>query len=166
MAKEWMRLVLAIGSAAALTACDQDATLQTSLATAPTRSAFVGRMASLPTVSIAAPVGFSCMPTTTVATSVNLVIVASTFIDVEQVTLRLIDGTHVGSSPITIPQAQLSAQFGSTRVQPGTTRVFAFQPQFLCGSLQPALFAADVVFLDATGARQTMTVSSSPVDGR
>lgn len=166
MTKGPMRSILAIGSLAALAACDQNSTTQSSIVLAPTRPAFVGTMASLPAISIATPARLSCILLTAAATRLDLLIAASSFVDVEQVTFRLMDGTHIGGSPITIPRPQLNAQFGSTRVQSGTTRVFAFQPQFLCGSLQPTSFAADVVFFDAVGARQIVTVSSSPVAGQ
>jgi hypothetical protein len=160
-----MRSIVAIGSlAAALTACDQKATMPTSLSTAPIPIFVAGTASPPPAISITTPFALSCNPTNGPATTVDLVITVTNFIDVEEVTFRINinAGTHVTGSPITIPKSELNAMFGSTRVQSGTTRVFGFQPQVVCRLLPTTSFAADVVFFDSTGTRRIVTVSSSP----
>jgi hypothetical protein len=46
----------------------------------------------------------------------------------------MIDGTNLGGPSITIPQPELSARFGSTLINAGTTRDFALRPDFGCVS--------------------------------
>ena len=155
-----MGSILAVGSlAAALTACDQKAKTRTSLSTAPTPLFVAGTASPPPAISITTPFSFSC--TSGPATTIDLVITVTNFIDVEQVTFRIDASTHVTALPITIPKSELKAMFGSTRVQSGTTRVFGFQSVIVCSLLPTTAFAADVVFVDSTGARRTVTVSSS-----
>ena len=154
--------ILAIGAlAAALTACDNK-TMPTSLSTAPTPVFVAGTASPPPTISITTPFVLSCNPTNGPATTLDLVITVTNSIDVEQVTFRIDAGTRVTGSPITIPKSELNTLFGSTRVQSGTTRIFGFQPQVVCSLLPATSFAADVVFIDSTGTRRIVTVSSSP----
>jgi hypothetical protein len=70
---------------------------------------------------------------------------------VEQVYIRLFDGSSVGGSPVLMSAVDLAARFDSTTVQSGITRRFRFQPQFGCGSFVPRQLRADVVLRDGSG---------------
>jgi hypothetical protein len=54
----------------------------------------------------------------------EVVISASRTVDVQEVTIRMTDGSNLGGPMVTFPQPQLSSQFGSTRVVAGATRAF------------------------------------------
>jgi hypothetical protein len=51
----------------------------------------------------------------------DVVISASRTVDVQEVTIRLIDGSSLGGPMMSFPQPQLSSQFGSTRAAPSTS---------------------------------------------
>ena len=69
----------------------------------------------------------------------------------EQVYIRLFDGSSVGGSPVLMSSVDLAARFDSTTVQSGITRRFRLQPQFGCGSFVPRQLRADVVLRDRSG---------------
>jgi hypothetical protein len=76
----------------------------------------------------------------------------------EQVTIRLLDGSNVGGSPLLMSSADLTAQFGSTRIRPGLTRRFPFTPRFGCSTFLPRSLRADVVLRDGSGMQRTTQV--------
>jgi hypothetical protein len=78
---------------------------------------------------------------------------ADLFID--EVTIRLLDGSNVGGSPLLMSSADLAARLGSTRIRPGLTTRFGFTPRFGCNAFLPRLLRTDVVLRDASGMRQT-----------
>lgn len=88
----------------------------------------------------------------------DLVIGASTPITVNQVTIQMIDGTHLGGSPITFPQPMLVAQFGTTVVPAGAARAFPFQPQNPCAPSQSQTMLATILVTDIAGVTRTITV--------
>jgi hypothetical protein len=146
----------------ALTACDRPnngTTLITStgaelLASTPVVSARLAPQ-TLPILGANA----SCAFGSGFGTAFDLIFVAtpdSAFF-VDGVTLRLIDGTVLGSS-ITFPRADLNAMFGSTLVS--GTRAFAFQPVFGCGLRNPASLFVDVTLIDRGGSVQTVSTSA------
>jgi hypothetical protein len=54
----------------------------------------------------------------------DVVIAASRTVDLQEVTIRMTDGSNLGGPTVTFPQSQLSSQFGSTRVVAGATQAF------------------------------------------
>jgi hypothetical protein len=75
---------------------------------------------------------------------------------VEQVTIRLLDGSSVGGSPVLMSAVDLAARFVSTRVRPGTTSRFGFTPRFSCETFLPRSVRTDLLLRDASGMQQTM----------
>src|SRR4030095_8770001 len=61
---------------------------------------------------------------------IDLRIEASTTVDLDQVTIRMIDGTNLGGPMVTVPRADLVGQFGSIRILGGSIRTFRFHPKF------------------------------------
>jgi hypothetical protein len=78
----------------------------------------------------------------------DVALTASAAIDLDRVTIHLLDGTNVGGPIVTIPQPMLITQFGRTHFGPGTTATLRFTPQFPCGSRLPFGLSADIFFLD------------------
>ena len=73
----------------------------------------------------------------------------------DQVTVRLSDGSSVGGSPVLMSSSDLTARFASTRVPPGAASRFGFAPRFDCGRFLPRSLHADVVLRDGAGARHS-----------
>jgi hypothetical protein len=74
----------------------------------------------------------------------------------EQVTIRLLDGSNVGGSPVLMSSVDLAARLGSTRVRSGTTSRFGFAPRFGCETFRPHSVRTDLLLRDASGVQQTM----------
>jgi hypothetical protein len=90
----------------------------------------------------------------------DLVITSSRNVNLEHVTIRMIDGTGVGGPTVTVPQAELVERFGGSRVPAGTRRVFTFRPGFIW-TVPPRGVAADIAFTDDRGGMQGVTVEGS-----
>jgi hypothetical protein len=73
----------------------------------------------------------------------------------DQVTVRLLDGTHLGPS-ITFPQPLLSTMFGSTEVV--GTRAFRFSPEFGCLAMHPRSMIVDAAFRHPRGRTRHFTL--------
>jgi hypothetical protein len=80
---------------------------------------------------------------------------------IEQVTIRLLDGSSVGGSPVLMSSADLAARFGSTQLHPGVSRRFRLQPRFGCEPFVPRSLGAVLVLSDGSGGRQTLNVVAS-----
>jgi hypothetical protein len=80
---------------------------------------------------------------------------------VEQVTIRLFDGSSVGGSPVLMSAVDLAARFGSTRIRPGIAGRFPFQPQFGCHAFVPRQLRADVVLRDGSGAMHVTRLTAA-----
>ena len=107
------------------------------------------------------PVGVVGVPCATVAVpGVDLAVTASAAVTVDQVTLRLGDGAHVGGPSVTFPNATLTSQFGSTFIAANSTRVLVFNAPFGCTFLPTDIIFADLVISDTLGNTRSMTVSS------
>src|SRR5262245_6485450 len=114
-----------------------------------------------PATIVLSPVGSLGCP---FVTSFNLVVdgraAGDLFLDA--VAFRFIDGSSIGRTPLiswfTTPD--LNARFGQTLIVGGTTRSFAFAPQFGCDQFVPQTVTADVTLRDRHGASQQMSVTS------
>jgi hypothetical protein len=89
----------------------------------------------------------------------DLRIVASTTVDLDQVTIHMIDGTNLGGPMVTVPRTDLVGQFGSTLIVAGTTRTFTLRPRFVCTN-PPRSVAADITVTDSRGASFGVTAVS------
>lgn len=118
-----------------------------SLATKPTPPGSIG------TQSI-------CVAGAPFAPTFQVAITAFESVNLSRVTIRLIDGSSLGST-ISFPQPQLASQFGSVFIPAGTTRMFPFTPQFTCGPQTPQGVSADIGFFDVKGLSHDITVVGS-----
>ena len=159
----------ALALAASLTflvACDNDNWQSTPhLATfaSPIGATLPGTTSIVPARLGIAPIfGLRCPTFPSISTRFDLVVnlAGSRDLFMQQVTMRLLDGSHVGGSPLLVSAGDLSARFGSTVIAAGTRRTFAFDPQFGCGSFVPVSLAIDVILIDRLGSRHATTVTA------
>jgi hypothetical protein len=81
---------------------------------------------------------------------IDLRIAASATVDLQQVTIHMIDGTNLGGPMVTVPRTDLVQQFGSTRIVAGTTRTFTLRPTFVFTN-PPRSVSADITVKDSRG---------------
>jgi hypothetical protein len=93
-----------------------------------------------------------------IASTFQIVISASRTVDLDQVSIQMIDGSHLGGPMVTFPSPLLSSQFNSRRILAGTTRTFAFNPRFVCGATRPQAVSAQIAYVGSTGVMQTITI--------
>ena len=89
---------------------------------------------------------------------VDVVMTAGQDVDVHQVTIRLVDGTFTTDSN-TFSHEDLEEGFGPTQIPAGTIRTFRFHTRLRCGLQAPQVVAADVRFLEASGRKNSTSVS-------
>ena len=134
-------------------ACDE---ATSSVRPSPTSAAFVvtgGRVA--PLVSALAD---GCLVGINPLVDLQLIVTASdSNVFVDNVALRMGDGTNLGGPMVTFAAPALSARFGSTLVSAGTSRGFGFPSTFACSPGRSVFAQALVALIDARGVRQTLT---------
>jgi hypothetical protein len=103
--------------------------------------------------------GFQLPSTVTAPTPLafEIVVSASQSIDVQQVTIHMIDGSNLGGPMVTVPWATLMERFGTTHVAAGMTRTFTLWPSFVWTS-PPRSVAADITCVDSHGVMHRLTV--------
>lgn len=152
--------------AIALAACDTDSAMVShvgSVPTAPSPSSAINASIQYIPTSQGPNVGTTgCNPFVPPVTTFAVVIAAPTPMRVDNVTIRLIDGSNLGGPMVTIPQPGLTAQFGTTVVSAGIPRTFTFTPQFACGSgtTLPSQVMGQISLMDSAGLPHTVTVSA------
>ena len=135
----------------------------TNVLTGPSGSVAVVTLAP-PTLALSPVSTFTCPATGPLVASFNLVVdgraAGDLFLDA--VAFRFIDGSSIGRTPLfswfTAPE--LTSRFGQTLIVAGTTRAFAFAPQFGCDHFIPQTVTADVTLRDRSGTPQQMSTSS------
>jgi hypothetical protein len=90
----------------------------------------------------------------------DLVIITSSRVNLHEVTIRMIDGTHLGGPTVTVPQPELVRRFGTTEILAGTKRTLTFRPEFEWTD-DPRAVAADVSYTDDRGLMQQVTAEGS-----
>jgi hypothetical protein len=106
-------------------------------------------------------VEYTCLGSPYVTSGFAIVISAGRTTELDQVTIRLLDGSHVGGPAVTFPRPGLTNEFGSTVIVAGDTRRFLFRPYFPCGAGRAQAVAADLSFVDLGGVPHGMTVTTS-----
>ena len=90
---------------------------------------------------------------------IDLRIAASTTVDLNQVTVHMIDGTNLGGPMVTVPRADLLTQFGTIRILGGSIGTFRLRPR-LKWTNPPRSVAADVTVTDSRGVAHNVTAES------
>jgi hypothetical protein len=150
--------------AIALSACDSGIVSHVGTGpTAPSPSpAITASIQYLPTSQGPSVAPTGCNPHVPPVTTFAVVIAAPTPMRVDNVTIRLIDGSNLGGPMVTFPQPGLTAQFGTTVVPAGIPRTFTFTPQFSCGSgtTLPSQVMGQIALMDSAGQSHTVAVSA------
>ena len=157
-----MKAITILLAALACVSCDDDTTNKTSqisfqppFTPSPAIAVFIPP-SPLPIVTIPT---IGCSGFGAFTTAFDLVVTTGrNSLSLDSATFRLLDGTNVGGSPITIPQTELVSLFGSTKVV--GSRAFPFRPQFGCGSRRPVSITGDIRLVDASGAMSNVTVTA------
>jgi len=160
----WAKASALLIAAVTLSACEGGAPVTPSgLSASPAASATLSAEISPQTAPFAGPPfpARGCEGRPYLTPALDLVIVASRTVNVDQVTLRMLDGSSLGGQMVTFPQAGLTNEFGTTLVAAGHSRHFRFHPRFPCGGA-PYAFTADLALVDLGGATHALTVSGSP----
>ena len=144
----------------ALSACEGDVPVSVAITTNPSAAPVVVASISPATTVLAPGVSMTgCIAYSPVAAAFDIVIVAWTPMDLNLVTMHLIDGSNVGGPMVTFPQPELTRQFGTTVVHTGIARTLTFRPQFPCGSIGPDHVAAQLTLVDIKGVPHSVTVT-------
>jgi hypothetical protein len=154
--------LLFVGAAIALTSCSNDGhtnAVGLSFAGPTSISAALGVRLSPERLTGTSLFFASCPFSRAFRTSFDVIAIdASNVNRLDHVTVRLLDGTHLGPT-ITFPQPLLDSMFGSTRVI--GTRAFRFTPEFGCLSMTPRSLLVGVGFRELTGRTQTFTLQGA-----
>ena len=90
----------------------------------------------------------------------DLVITALTPVEVDSVTIQMLDGTSLGGPMLTFPRPKLTERFGDLRVAAGIPRRFGFEPQFPCGTSVTGV-RADIALRYPRGGTYAITASQA-----
>jgi len=137
---------VAAACALAMSACDGTSVVTSPgiVSTAPTVVASIGlssasRASTIVFVGAPPPIKFC-----------DLVISTSAAVDLQQVTIHMINGTNLGGPMITFPSAELTNLFGTTHVMAGAPRTFSM-PLSLPDPLPAHSLGATIGFADVHG---------------
>jgi hypothetical protein len=154
-------LGFAIALAVGLAACDDQERSGAAVAFVPTSSSSLPAVTASISPGIAPGIGGFACPGGPIASTFQIVISASQTVDLDQVSIQMIDGSHLGGPMVTFPSPLLTSQFSSRRILAGTTRTFMFRPQFICGATRPQAVSAQIFYMNSTGAVQGITIQQS-----
>jgi len=91
---------------------------------------------------------------------VDIAMTAAHDVDLNQVTLRLVDRSAIPSATNVFSHTDLTEDFGSTQVPAGAVRTLRFHTRLPCGVAPPRSLAAEIRFLESSGRRNTITVTA------
>jgi hypothetical protein len=143
-------MIVAIASLASA-ACDR-----TTTAAGIAPAAVPAATAVLTTAPLAFAPATYCANVAVLTPNVSLIVASVNDVIVDELTLHLLDGSNVGGSGITIPRAGLSDGF----VRAGISRTFVVTPTFRCGVTSPQSIQGNVVIVDATGLRTSLSTTA------
>jgi hypothetical protein len=113
--------------------------------------------ARLTTTPLAFAPSTYCASAALLRPNVSLIITSGSDVFVDELTLHLLDGSNVGGPGITIPPAGFSDGF----VRAGTSRTFVVTPTFKCGVSSPQAIQGDVVIVNPTGMRTSLSTTAA-----
>jgi hypothetical protein len=142
-------LLRGVAAISALTLCACDGAVIVTTPGGP--SAAPNIVISIGAPVVARPPGVVYMNVTSPIQVCNISVWTSMTVDVHQVTIHMIDGSNPGGPIVTVPRAELTNQFGSTRVIAGTTRTFPLRLPFSL-TWSPRPMGASIIVLDPHGA--------------
>jgi hypothetical protein len=141
----------------ALVACDEEGPSRAVVFVPTASSTLPAITASINPGIVPGIGGFAC-PGGPIASTFQIFISASQTVDLDQVSIQMIDGSHLGGPMVTFPSPLLSSQFSSRRILAGTARTFTFNPRFVCGATRPRAVSAQIDYIGPTGVMQGITI--------
>jgi hypothetical protein len=141
-------------------ACDGGAVvvMPSSSASAPPATATITASVAPQTPAF---VGFGCQIGARVAFPFDIAITASTTVDLDSLSVEMIDGTNLSGASVTVPRAEISNRFGGTLVAGGTTRVFTVRPDAVCGAGPWRSVSAAIACRDGSGRLHVITAAAT-----
>jgi hypothetical protein len=91
---------------------------------------------------------------------VDIVMTAGQNIDLHEVDLRLLDEQQRFLDQDEFDADDLAAAFGTTLVPGGAIQTFRFHTNLWCGQRQPQFVEADIKFTEASGRKNTISIST------
>jgi hypothetical protein len=157
------RVVFVALIAVALSACNGTVVVSPSPLTTAAATSAAASVAIVPPAGTETSlfVGGGCMVGSHVTHRFAIGITAVSTIDINHVTVQMIDGTHLGGPAVTFPSAMVAQQFGTVRLVSGTTRTFIAQPDVVCGATPWRTVSVGVAFQALGGASHVATASAS-----
>jgi hypothetical protein len=147
-------------------ACDESSEAVNPLPTSSMVTASITEVPSQLPVEQPAFINFGCLATSLtyaprpLTRRFDIVITALTPVDVDSVTIQMLDGTSLGGPMLTFPRPKLTERFGDLRVAAGIPRRFGFEPQFPCGTSMTSVLA-DIGVRYPGGGMQVLTASQA-----
>jgi hypothetical protein len=90
----------------------------------------------------------------------DIVMTAGQDVDLHEVDVRLLDEAQKFVDQDEFSHEDLAGAFGTTLIPGGTVRTFRFHTNLACGRGQPSFVEADIMFTEASGRRNTISVST------
>lgn len=90
----------------------------------------------------------------------DIAMTAGQDVDLHEVHLRLLDEAQRFLDQDEFDQDDLAAAFGTTVIPGGTVRTFRFHTDLGCGRGQPAFVEADIQFTEASGRKNSISIST------
>lgn len=91
---------------------------------------------------------------------VDVVMTAGQNVDLHEVDLRLLDQAQKFLDQDEFSHDDLASAFGTTVIPGGTIKTFRFHTNLSCGLGQPKFVEADIKFTEASGRKNSITVST------
>jgi hypothetical protein len=152
---------LMVTFAVALSGCDEAAVVVSPSDSSSSSSAPI--TASIRVVDVepqaSLAVGFGCAARSFFSPTFDVIVASSRAVDLDNVTIHLIDGSNVGGPMVTVPRVELTSDFGTTFIAAGRNRSFRFRPRFPCSVRPPRFLAADLAFVDLQRMTHVIKVS-------
>ena len=91
---------------------------------------------------------------------IDVVMTAGQDVDLHEVSLRLLDEAQKFLDQDVFSDSDLAAAFGTTVIQGGTVKTFRFHTDLACGRGRPKFVEADIKFTEASGRKNSISVST------
>jgi hypothetical protein len=149
--------VFVLVAAFAFPACDDEGP-SAAMAFVPTASSTLPAITASINPGIVPGLGGFVCPGGPIAPTFQIFISASQTVDLDRVSIQMIDGSHLGGPMVTFPSPLLTSQFISRRILAGTARTFTFNPRFVCGATRPQAVSTQIDYVGPTGVMQGITI--------
>ena len=169
MARQWLIGMAAVFLAAALSACNEwgphesvaSPSSDPSL-TATIRSPLLQTIGDQNTNALTEG-QFACSQNNQFTGPIDIAMTAGQNVNLNQVAIRLLDSTQptaLATDVDTFSQTDLQQAFGTTEIPGGTVQTFRFHTNLRCGLRPPQAVAADIRFIEASGQKNSLTVTA------